>query len=108
MPELHRAIKFTPLIEFPGTRREFNFIMPETRPVATLVELVRTSHEWISDIGVTEIYRDDKHIGVDKKSVVVSLLIRNPLATITDEEALKVQETVVQKLAGEGYQLRGA
>jgi phenylalanyl-tRNA synthetase beta chain len=107
MPALHRAIKFIPLIEFPGTRREFNFIMPETTPVATLVNLVRESHEWISDIGITEIYRDEKHIGADKKSVVISLLIRNPQTTITDEEATKVQEAVVGKLSENGYQLRG-
>lgn len=107
MPELHRAMKFTPLVEFPGTRREFNFIMPETTPVATIVGLVRESNEWISDIGVTEIYRDEKHIGIDKKSVIISLLIRNPERTITDEEAGKVQEVVVQKLASEWYVLRG-
>lgn len=101
MPELHRTMKFTPLVEFPGTRREFNFIMSETTPVATIVGLVRESNEWISDIGVTEIYRDEKHIGIDKKSVIISLLIRNPERTITDEEAGKVQEVVVQKLASE-------
>jgi phenylalanyl-tRNA synthetase beta chain len=106
MPELHRVIKFIPLIEFPGTRREFNFIMPETTPVATLLELVRTSHEWISDIWVTEIYRDEKHIGIDQKSVVISLLIRNPEKTITDEEAQEVQEAVVAQLSEKGYQLR--
>ena len=107
IPDFHRVIKFTPLVEFPGTRREFNFIMPETTPVATLVQLVRASHEWISDIGVTEIYRDEKHIGIDKKSVVISLLIRNPEKTITDEEAAKVQEAVVAQLSEKGYQLRG-
>lgn len=106
MPELHRVVKFIPMIEFPGTRREFNFIVPETTPVSVIIKLVGESHVWISDIGITEIYRDEKHIGIDKKSVIVSLLIRNPETTITDEEAAKVQETVVTKLAENGYQLR--
>lgn len=96
MPDIHRLIKFVPLIEFPGTRREINFVMPEEAPVAVIIELVRTSHEWISDIGVNEIYRDETHIGRDKKSVIVSFLIRNPKATITDDEAGKVQETVIE------------
>lgn len=99
MPMLHRAVKFKPLIEFPGTRRELNIIMPESTPVAVVTAIVRASHEWVSDIGVSEIYRDEKHIGKDKKSVVVSFLIRNPLATITDQEAAKVQDLVIQKLA---------
>ncbi len=54
-----------------------------------------------------EIYRDEKNIGKDKKSVVVSCLIRNIATTITDDEAMKVQETIVQKLDSEGYKLRG-
>lgn len=99
MPELHRPIKFTPIVEFPGTRRELNIIMPESTPVAVVTAIVRASHEWVSDIGVSEIYRDESHIGIDKKSVVVSFLIRNNVATITDEEAAKVQDLVIQKLA---------
>ena len=106
MPILHRTITFTPLPQFPGTRREFNFIMPETTPVADLTKLVKNAHAWISDISVTEIYRDEKHIGHEKKSVIVSLLIRNPETTITDEEAGKIQESVVQKLANNGFLLR--
>ncbi len=106
MPILDRPIRFAPISEFPGTRREFNFIMPESTPVATLTTLVKNAHNWISDISVAEIYRDEKHIGQDKKSVVISLLIRNPETTITDEEALKVQEALVQDLAKVGYLLR--
>lgn len=99
MPALHRPMKFTPIVEFPGTRRELNVIMPESTPVAVVTAIVRASHEWVSDIGVTEIYRDESHIGVDKKSVVVSFLIRNNAATITDGEALEVQTSIIQALA---------
>jgi phenylalanyl-tRNA synthetase beta chain len=106
MPELRRAMKFTPIVEFPGTRREFNIIMPESTPVAVVTAIVRGAHEWISDIGVSEIYRDESHIGADKKSVVVSFLIRDNTATITDEQAAKVQETAISKLSESGYQLR--
>lgn len=106
MPELHRPIKFTPLIEFPGTRRELNFIMPEETPVATIIDLVSRSHEWISDVGIHEIYRDETHIGKDKKSVVISCMIRNNSATITDDEAAKIQNKIVSDLAENGYQLR--
>ncbi len=107
IPSLHRNIRFEPLPDLPGTRRELNFISPEGIPVALLLELVRSSHEWVSEVGVSEIYRDEQHIGADKKSVVISFLIRNPLSTITDTEALQIQETVIQNLAHAGYPLRG-
>lgn len=108
MPELHRPVKFTPLVEFPGTEREFNFILPEETPVAEVIQLVKNVHPWISNVGVSEIYRDETHIGRDKKSVVVSLLIRNDQATIVDAEALSIQESIVSTLAEAGYPLRGA
>jgi len=56
---------------------------------------------------VSEIYRDEKHIGTDKKSVIVSFLIQNPAATITDEEAGKIQQIVIGTLAEKGFSLRG-
>lgn len=99
MPELHRPVKFTPIPAFPGTRRELNFILPESTPVGVVMGLVQDVHAWITDIGVTQVYRDENHIGKDKKSVVVTFLIRNPDATITDAEALEIQTHVIQKLA---------
>jgi phenylalanyl-tRNA synthetase beta chain len=107
MPSLHRPIKFSPLPEYPGTRRELNFIMPEETPVAIITGLVKGSHDWISEVGINEIYRDENHIGADKKSVIVSFLIRNLEATITDEEAGKIQQIVIDALAEKGYSLRG-
>ena len=108
LPVPNRPMKFTSLADYPGTRRELNFIMPEETPVAIVTGLVASAHEWVSDIGVSEIYRDPNHIGKDKKSVIVSFLIRNPEATITDEEAGKIQEGVIHKLAEAGYVLRGS
>lgn len=107
IPTLHRPIKFSSIPEYPGTRRELNFIMPEETPVAVVTGLVVGAHDWISDVGVNEIYRDEKNIGKDKKSVVVSFLIRNTATTITDEEAAEVQKTIIQKLDTEGYKLKG-
>ncbi len=81
--------------------------MPEETPVKVILDIIRHSHEWISDVQVSEIYRDSTHIGENKKSVVVSLLIQNPTATITDEEAGKIKETIISNLDKEGYKIRG-
>ena len=107
LPDIHRSIKFAPIIEYPGTRRELNIIMPEVTPVQVVLDIVKWSHIWISDLGVSEVYRDPSHIWEDKKSVIVSFLLQNPEATITDEEAGKIQETVITQLSDKGYKLRG-
>lgn len=72
-----------------------------------ILDIAAQSHDWVSDITVSEIYRDPIHIGQDKKSVVISFLLQNPQATITDEEAGKIQETIISNLAEKGYKLRG-
>ncbi len=106
-PDIHRTTKYTPIIEYPGTQREFNIIMPEETPVKVVLDIVEQSHDWVSNITVSEIYRDPTHIGENQKSVIVSLLIQNPTATITDEEAGKIQETIIANLAEKGYKIRG-
>lgn len=107
LPALHRPIQFISLIEYPGTIREFNIIIPENTPVKTILDIVKESHNWISKIWVSEIYRDPTHIGEGKKSVVVSLLIQNPNTTITDEEAIEIQKTIIHNLGDKGYEIRG-
>jgi len=81
--------------------------MPEDTPVKIALDIVSGTHEWISDVSVSEIYRDPAHIGDKKKSVVISFLIQNPATTITDEEAGKIQEIIISNLAERGYKLRG-
>ncbi len=107
LPDIHRTTKYAPIIEYPGTKREFNIIMSEETPVKVVLDIVEQSHKWVSDITISEIYRDPAHIGENKKSVIVSLLVQNPAATITDEEAGKIQETIIMNLDKEGYKLRG-
>jgi hypothetical protein len=36
--------------------------MPEETPVKVVLDIVGQSHEWVSDITVSEIYRDPAHI----------------------------------------------
>ena len=96
------------MIEYPGTKRELNIIMPEETAVKVILDIVAQSHEWVSNITVSEIYRDPVHIGENKKSVVISLLIQNPTTTITDDEAGKIQEIIITQLTEKEYKLRGS
>ncbi|MEI6710734.1 MAG: hypothetical protein WCK88_00185 [bacterium] len=40
LPDIHRTTKYTPIIEYPGTKRELNIIMPEDTPVKVLLDIV--------------------------------------------------------------------
>ena len=44
--------------------------MTEETPVAVVTGLVTGAHDWISDVGVNEIYRDEKHIGENKNQLL--------------------------------------
>lgn len=41
LPDIHRTTKYIPIVEYPGTRREFNIIMPEEIPVKVVLDIVK-------------------------------------------------------------------
>jgi len=55
---------------------------------------------------VVDEFRDSVKIGEGKKSISFSFLIQDLTKTITDEEALAIQEKIIKKLEGEGIELR--
>ena len=60
----------------------------------------------IGEINVLDIYRSEEKLGKDKKSIVFSVVIQNPEKTLTDEEALIVQNKIVAKLKDKSIELR--
>ena len=60
----------------------------------------------LSSFSVVDEFRDAIKIGAGKKSVTFSFLMQDLTKTITDEEALVIQENIIVKLEGEGIELR--
>lgn len=97
---------FSEIAKYPGITRELNFVFPETVPVGTVIEKIAAVSPILSNFSVVDTFRDAVKIGEDKKSVTFSFLMQDYTKTITDEEALIIQEKIIAQLEGEGVSLR--
>lgn len=97
---------FVEIGKFPGITRELNFVFSETTPVSTVIAKIASVSPLLSNFSVVDEFRDATKIGEGKKSISFSFLIQDLTKTITDEEALMIQEKIIVKLEGEGVMLR--
>ncbi len=97
---------FHEIPKYPGIRRELNFVIDERVPVGEVIAEIASVHTHLSDFSVVDIFRDATKVGSDKKSVTFSFLIQDPTRTITDEEALVIQQAIIAELELKGRVLR--
>ena len=98
--------RFQSISRFQSTERELNFVMAETVQTGNVASLIESEHPWIRDVTVDSIYQDEEKVGKNKKSVNFHFVLQSDEWTISDEEALALQNTLIEKLASHGYLLR--
>lgn len=87
--------------------RELNFILPERTPVWDVALQLGAVHPWIENVQVSSIFRDMEKVWEGKKAVTFSFILSNKEASLTDTDALEVQNRVIDALKGDGYELKG-
>ena len=97
---------FSEIGKYPGITRELNFVFSETTPVSTVISKIASVSPLLSNFSVVDEFRDVQKIGEGKKSISFSFLIQDLTKTITDEEALVIQDQIIAKLHGEEIELR--
>jgi phenylalanyl-tRNA synthetase beta chain len=91
--------------KFPSMSRELNFVMDERMSTGEIANRIAAVDGRIHSLCVQDVYQHEK-IGAGKKSVTFGFVIEDRTQTITDEDALEVQNSVIQSLAQTGIQLR--
>ena len=101
--------KFSPLPRFPSLRRDMALVVDDSVAVREILSVVRGENSSIiENAWVFDIYRGDS-LGRGKKSVALSLLLRDMEKTLTDEDANDVWQNVLEKLKKTlGAELRSA
>lgn len=90
--------KFSPLPKFPSLRRDIALVVNDGVPVREILSVVRQKNSSIiENAWVFDVYKADS-FGVGKKSVALSLLLRDRERTLTDEDAGEVQRDVLERL----------
>jgi phenylalanyl-tRNA synthetase beta chain len=88
--------KYTETSPFPTVERDLNFEVDESVRWSDLAATVRSSAgEHCEEVQYLETYRDEKRLGVGKKSLVLKIIFRKMDGTLTGEEADAAREQVV-------------
>lgn len=80
--------------------------MDTKTPTAEVARIIDSVHPWIHQVIVDSVYSDEGKIGIGKKSVNFSFILSNHDDTISDVEALEVQNKIIEALKTHGYELR--
>jgi phenylalanyl-tRNA synthetase beta chain len=92
----------------PPILEDIALIVDESIPAANVETMIRqTGGQTVTDVRLFDVYRGDQ-IGPGKKSLAYSLTYQNPERTLTDKDAAKLRNKIVNRLERElGAQLRG-
>lgn len=97
---------FNEISKFPWIDRELNFVMDEKVFIWDIIEDIKKIHELIKEVRVIDIYRNSEKIWEGKKSVSFSVFIQDKEKTITDADALAVQNKIIDVLSSKWIIIR--
>lgn len=88
--------QFRPLPSFPAVSRDLNLVVAEGVRWAEVERTVRAAAApFAESLRFQEVYRDAERLGPGRKSLLMTLTLRSPEATLTNEEADAVRARVV-------------
>ncbi len=83
--------------DFPPVERDLNLIVDEDVPWASIASAIdEASGGLLERLSLTQVWRDEGRIGPGRKSVVVSLSLRSPEATLSGDEVKAVIDAILQ------------
>jgi phenylalanyl-tRNA synthetase beta chain len=102
---VRRAVELSP---YPPVSRDLNIVVDEKVDWASVEQIVRNrGGDLLENLSFQEEYRSADKLGSGKKSLLFSIQLRSAEATLTNEEADQVRDSVVAELTKElGGQLR--
>ena len=101
-----KEVRFHSISKYQTIPRELNFVLPLHTPTAEIARTIDAVHPWIEGVTVASVYEDTTKVGEGNKSVSFAFTLSNHESTISDEEALRVQDMVIDKMKEKGYNLR--
>lgn len=98
--------RFQPISRFQTIPRELNFVMDTHTPTGDVARTLDALHPWITDVTVDSIFEDVEKVGAGKKSVNFAFTLTSHESTISDDDALSVQNLIILEMEKKGYLLR--
>jgi phenylalanyl-tRNA synthetase beta chain len=100
-------VKFEDVISYPPVREDIAVVVAEDVPAGALVETAREAGgSELREIRIFDVYHGDQ-IGPGRKSVALALVFQSTERTLSDADAARVRQRIVQALADRfGAELR--
>lgn len=83
---------------FPATLRDITFVVEEHVAYRDIEEAVRSGHEYIALVEPLAVFRDDKKVGAQKKSISLHIAYRAPDRTLITEDVDRVHASIIALL----------
>ncbi|MFW6414200.1 MAG: phenylalanine--tRNA ligase subunit beta [Verrucomicrobiota bacterium] len=91
--------KFTPLPQYPATRRDISLVASPSIEHRQIVEVIEQAREpWLVDVSLSDVYEDEETLGAGRRSLTYTLTYRNDERTLKDEEVNEVHEKTRKRL----------
>jgi len=91
-------VTYEDVITYPAVRQDLAFIVPEDVPAG---DLIAAAHEaagpQLREMRVFDVYRGPQ-VGEGHKSIAFSVVFQSPEGTLSDEDAAKLRERIVEAL----------
>ncbi|NRH21623.1 phenylalanine--tRNA ligase subunit beta [Candidatus Gracilibacteria bacterium] len=101
-----KETRVQPISKFQSIPRELSFVMDESIHTGPIAQDIESFHPWISGVYVGSIYRDETKLGTNKKSVNFVFSLCSHEHTITDIEALDIQNNIIETMKEKGCHIR--
>ncbi len=95
---------------FPAIDRDLNLVVDESVPWSAIATAVRAAGgDFLESLSYQDTYRDPERLGAAKKSVLLSIRLRDPSGTLAGQQADTIRDEIVARCGREvGAQLRAS
>ena len=91
---ISKKIKFERIIKYPEVTRDLAIVLDDRVLVGDMIDTIKRASDFIEEVALFDIYKGE-HIEVGKKSVAISMILRNKVGTLNEEDINKVIDKVL-------------
>ncbi|MFN3234007.1 MAG: phenylalanine--tRNA ligase subunit beta [Gammaproteobacteria bacterium] len=93
-----KKIEYQPVSKFPSIRRDFALLLDKSVTAQQVFECIKSNSLTIlEDVHLFDLY-DGEKLPEDKKSLAISLILRDTSRTLVDEDVIKLEQKVLNAL----------
>ena len=91
---MSKKFKYERIVKYPEVTRDLAIVLDDSVLVGDMIDAIKKTSDFIETVELFDIYKGE-HIEAGKKSVAISLTLRNKVGTLKEEDITKVIDKVL-------------